>query len=144
MTVHHTRERDPDAVPDSDSETPLDDARRATLIDRLKAVDEPSSSVDHLLEYLAGARTATTMTVVDWTLPLSRTDGGTALRVVRSDGAVAYFGFVDDEFRATPWRTDSADAAADPPDSAAVAPREWFPDDPRVDPLPVEASPFDG
>ena len=147
MTVYPTRERDPDASPDSDSGTALDGARRATLLDRLQAVEEPSSSVDHLLEYLTGARTATGMTVVDWTLPLSRTAGGIALRVARPDGAVAFFGFVDGDFRATPWRTDPDDAAADrrdPPELATVDPREWFPEGARVDPLPVEASPFDG
>ena len=147
MNAHHTRERDPTGADDSDAATAPDDARRATLVDRLQAVTAPSSSVDHLLEYVTGARTAARMTVVDWTIPLPQTDGDVALRVVRPDGATAYLGFVDDEFRATPWRADSDGVAIGPADAAArpgVAPREWLPDDARVVPLPVEASPFDG
>lgn len=142
MNAPHSRERDsaaPDAA-NADSGVTLDAARRATLVDRLRAVVEPSSSVDHLLDHLTSARPSDRMTVVDWTLPLARTDGGVALHVVRPDGAAAYLGFVDDDFQATPWRTDSADA--DPSDRAPVAPRDWFPADAEVVPLPVESTPF--
>ncbi len=139
MNVHHSRERDP-ASGDSDPASPLSDAHRETLVDRLEAVAEPSSSVDHLLEHLTGARAAARMSVVDWTLPLVRTDGGVTLRVTRPDGAAAYLGFVGDEFRATPWGTGAEGTAGR--EAATVAPREWFPEDARVDPLPVEATPF--
>lgn len=149
MNAPHTRDPDSSTTEDSDTDATaaLDDARRETLVDRLRAVPEPSSSVDHLLERLTGARPAARMTVVDWTLPLARTDGDVALRVVRSDGRTAYLGFADGDFRATPWRPVSDDAAADGFDAserAGVDPREWFPEDARVVPLPVEETPFDG
>ena len=145
MDAHHTREHDPAASDGANADVTLDPARRATLVDRLRAVVEPSSSVDHLLAHLTGARAAERMTVVDWTLPLPRTDGGVALYVVRPDGAAAHLGFVDGDFRATPWRTSPDDAAnTDPADHAHVAPRDWFPEDAQVVPLPTESTPFDG
>ena len=144
MKAPHSRERDSAASDAANAGVgvTLDAARRATLVDRLRAVVEPSSSVDHLLDHLTNARPPDRMTVVDWTLPLARTDGGIALHVVRPDDAAAYLGFVDDDFRATPWRTDAADAGAT--GHAPVAPRDWFPADARVVPVPVESTPFDG
>ena len=145
MTAYYTREHDSTVSDDVDADVgiTLGAARRATIVDRLQAVVEPSSSVDHLLGYLTGARTAAQMTVVDWVLPLARTDGGIALVVARPDGATAYLGFVDGDFRATPWQDDPEAAAdVDPSDHARVAPRDWFPEDARVVPLPVESTPF--
>ena len=146
MNAPDSRERNSAASDDVDVSITLDAARRATLVDRLQGVVEPSSSVDHLLDHLTGARPPDRMTVVDWTLPLVRTDGSVALYVVRPDGATAYLGVVDGDFRATPWRTGSDDPAADtaPTDRSPVAPRDWFPEDAAVVPLPVESTPFDG
>lgn len=145
MNTDHTRERGPAASPDATADVTLDPARRATLIDRLRAVVEPSSSVDHLIAHLTGARGMAQMTVVDWTLPLPRTGGGVALYVVRPDGAAAYLGFAADDFRATPWRTPPDNAVdSTPSETAHVAPRDWFPENAQVVPLPVESTPFDG
>ena len=145
MNADHTREHDSVASSDATADVTLDPARRATLIDRLRAVVEPSSSVDHLMAHLTGDRVVEQMTVVDWTLPLPRTGGGVALYVVRPDGAAAYLGFADGDFRATPWRPPP-DNAVDiaPSETAHVAPRDWFPENAQVVPLPVESTPFDG
>ena len=141
MTVHDSHDRDRARPADP---PPKAEAGRTAVVERLRDVSEPSSAVDHLLSHLSGGRTAAEMTVVDWVLPVARTEGSVVLRVGRPapDDEAAYLGFDDGRYVATPWTAHPAfgDGSDEP---RPVEPREWFPADARVDVVPVELSPFD-
>lgn len=140
MTVHDSHERNR-ARTDDWKPTVVEEAGRDVVVERLRSVTEPSSAVDHLLSHLSGGRSAAEMTLVDWALPVVRTGGRVALRVVDpARGEAAYLGFDGGRYVATPWEAPSSDRET--ADRRPVAPRDWWPADAGVNVLPVELSPL--